>query len=74
MSQYVLERTKKIGSIWWIMYSRYFHKHVDHIQLKLLKNCVRLSDRVYLIKTRKRVFQLLKIDEHSYPYLVFSRQ
>ena len=31
MSQYALERTKKTAQFVEIIYSRYFHKHVDHI-------------------------------------------
>ena len=41
---------------------------------KLLKICVRLFYSVYLIKTKLRIFRFLKVDEHSYPYLVFSCQ
>ena len=47
---------------------------------KLLRNCIYLracnSIYMYLIKTRLRISQFLKIDDHFYPllhYLVFSR-
>ena len=75
MSQYALERTKKTAQFVEIIYSRYFHKHVDHILRRNSWDIVSvLCYGVHLFKIRLRIFQFLKIDEHSYPYLIFSRQ
>ena len=76
MSEYALERTKKVCAICLNHLFQIFPqaRRPSSASQKLLKNCVNLCYGVYRIKTKQRIFQFLKIDEHSYPYLVFSCQ
>ena len=75
MSQYALEHTKKVYSMCLNHLFQIFPQASRPASAsKLLNNCVSLCYGVYLIKTKLGIFRFQKVDEHSYPYLVFSRQ
>ena len=71
----ILECTKKVCSVCSNHLFQIFPQARQPSSVsELLKKCVGLCFGIYLIKTKLRVFWFLKIDEHAYPYLVFSRQ
>ena len=70
MSQYTLERTKNLLNLLNHLFKIFPQAHQPYSEWKL--KIFSLCYGVYLIKIGLRIFEFLKIDEHSYPFLVFS--